>query len=183
MLKIVTPSFIPSPSCAGTAVRRSPRMMAAAAAALIAMCLLLTGCDGAPDSGDSPQVRESVSQKETEQAAPEEAPQPAAEQDDAQEEADRAAQEAAAQEAEQAAQEAAAQEAANQAAQEAAAQEAADRAAQEAAAQEEAQEQAPTSVYYANCAAVRAAGAAPLYEGDPGYRSQLDRDHDGVACE
>ncbi len=38
-------------------------------------------------------------------------------------------------------------------------------------------------VYYPNCAAARAAGAAPLYQGDPGYRSGLDRDHDGVACE
>jgi hypothetical protein len=38
-------------------------------------------------------------------------------------------------------------------------------------------------VYYANCAAARAAGAAPLYAGQPGYRSGLDRDHDGVACE
>jgi hypothetical protein len=39
------------------------------------------------------------------------------------------------------------------------------------------------TVYYANCAAARAAGAAPLYRGDPGYRSGLDRDKDGVACE
>ena len=38
-------------------------------------------------------------------------------------------------------------------------------------------------VYYANCAAVRAAGAAPIYRGDPGYSSKLDRDGDGVACE
>jgi len=38
-------------------------------------------------------------------------------------------------------------------------------------------------VYYANCAAVRAAGMDPLYVGDPGYRSGLDRDGDGVACE
>ncbi|GAA4916097.1 excalibur calcium-binding domain-containing protein [Stackebrandtia albiflava] len=37
--------------------------------------------------------------------------------------------------------------------------------------------------YYENCAAVRAAGAAPLYAGDPGYRPGLDRDKDGVACE
>lgn len=37
--------------------------------------------------------------------------------------------------------------------------------------------------YYPNCAAVRAAGAAPLRVGDPGYRSGLDRDRDGVACE
>lgn len=39
------------------------------------------------------------------------------------------------------------------------------------------------AVYYANCSAVKAAGAAPLYEGDPGYRIKLDRDKDGVACE
>lgn len=39
------------------------------------------------------------------------------------------------------------------------------------------------SVYYASCAAARAAGVAPLYAGEPGYRSGLDRDHDGVACE
>lgn len=38
-------------------------------------------------------------------------------------------------------------------------------------------------VYYANCAAARAAGAAPLYRGQSGYRLPLDRDHDGVACE
>ena len=37
--------------------------------------------------------------------------------------------------------------------------------------------------YYANCAAARAAGAAPLNRGDPGYRAGLDRDGDGVACE
>jgi hypothetical protein len=38
-------------------------------------------------------------------------------------------------------------------------------------------------VYYANCAAVRAAGAAPLRAGQPGYREQMDGDRDGVACE
>ena len=42
---------------------------------------------------------------------------------------------------------------------------------------------APASVYYANCAAVRAAGAAPLRVGQPGYRGQMDGDSDGVACE
>lgn len=42
---------------------------------------------------------------------------------------------------------------------------------------------APASAYYENCDAARAAGAAPLYRGDPGYRSGLDRDDDGVACE
>jgi hypothetical protein len=38
-------------------------------------------------------------------------------------------------------------------------------------------------VYYKNCTAARAAGAAPIYEGQPGYRAGLDRDGDGVACE
>jgi hypothetical protein len=39
------------------------------------------------------------------------------------------------------------------------------------------------SVYYKNCAAARAAGAAPLYRGQPGYRDDMDGDQDGVACE
>ncbi|QBJ98615.1 DUF1524 domain-containing protein [Rhodococcus sp. ABRD24] len=38
-------------------------------------------------------------------------------------------------------------------------------------------------VYYKNCAAARAADAAPIYAGQPGYSSKLDRDGDGVACE
>ncbi|MFF2317561.1 DUF1524 domain-containing protein [Arthrobacter sp. NPDC058097] len=42
---------------------------------------------------------------------------------------------------------------------------------------------APAAVYYANCAAARAAGAAPLHAGSAGYRPALDRDSDGVACE
>ncbi|WP_199863448.1 MULTISPECIES: excalibur calcium-binding domain-containing protein [unclassified Streptomyces] len=44
-------------------------------------------------------------------------------------------------------------------------------------------EDAPEEVYYANCTAVRAAGAAPIHRGEPGYDSHLDRDGDGVACE
>jgi hypothetical protein len=46
-----------------------------------------------------------------------------------------------------------------------------------------AQPDPPASVYYKNCAAVKAAGAAPLYRGQPGYASHLDRDGDGIACE
>lgn len=38
-------------------------------------------------------------------------------------------------------------------------------------------------VFYANCYGVRAAGAAPVRRGDPGYGRHLDRDGDGVACE
>jgi hypothetical protein len=40
-----------------------------------------------------------------------------------------------------------------------------------------------SSVYYSNCSEARAAGAAPLHAGEPGYRSGLDRDSDGTACE
>jgi micrococcal nuclease len=40
-----------------------------------------------------------------------------------------------------------------------------------------------SGTYYPNCAAVREAGAAPLYAGDPGYSGDLDSDGDGVACE
>ena len=36
---------------------------------------------------------------------------------------------------------------------------------------------------YRNCAEARAAGAAPVYAGDPGYGVHLDRDRDGVGCE
>lgn len=38
-------------------------------------------------------------------------------------------------------------------------------------------------VYFANCSEARAAGAAPINVNEPGYRSGLDRDKDGVACE
>ncbi|WP_436774732.1 excalibur calcium-binding domain-containing protein [Yinghuangia sp. YIM S09857] len=41
----------------------------------------------------------------------------------------------------------------------------------------------PAVVNYANCAAVRAAGAAPIHRGDPGYDDHLDRDGDGIGCE
>lgn len=38
-------------------------------------------------------------------------------------------------------------------------------------------------VWFRNCAAARAAGAAPLYRGRPGYRPEMDGDGDGIACE
>lgn len=44
-------------------------------------------------------------------------------------------------------------------------------------------EPAPAAVSYPNCSAVKAAGAAPIYAGQPGYGSHLDRDGDGIACE
>ena len=42
---------------------------------------------------------------------------------------------------------------------------------------------APAPVHFSSCKQAREAGAAPLYRGDPGYSSNLDRDNDGVACE
>lgn len=79
---------------------------------------------------------------------------------------------------------AAEEEAARKAAEEqAAAQAEAQRQAEEAARQAQQQQQAQQNVHYANCSEVRAAGAAPLYQGQPGYNGKLDRDHDGVACE
>jgi hypothetical protein len=38
-------------------------------------------------------------------------------------------------------------------------------------------------VSFRNCKAARAAGAAPVRVGDPGYGSHLDRDGDGIGCE
>jgi hypothetical protein len=36
---------------------------------------------------------------------------------------------------------------------------------------------------YKDCTAAREAGAAPINKGEPGYRTGLDRNGDGVACE
>jgi hypothetical protein len=41
----------------------------------------------------------------------------------------------------------------------------------------------PGSRAFRNCAEARAAGAAPVKRGDPGYGPHLDRDNDGVGCE
>ncbi len=42
---------------------------------------------------------------------------------------------------------------------------------------------APRSVYYANCRDALLDGAVSIRRSDPGYRSPLDADNDGVACE
>lgn len=39
------------------------------------------------------------------------------------------------------------------------------------------------SVHYGNCSEARAAGAAPVHRGEPGYGSHLDRDGDGTGCD
>lgn len=36
---------------------------------------------------------------------------------------------------------------------------------------------------FRNCDEARAAGAAPVHRGDPGYGPHLDRDNDGIGCE
>ncbi|MGW0085422.1 excalibur calcium-binding domain-containing protein [Streptomyces sp. NPDC003393] len=36
-------------------------------------------------------------------------------------------------------------------------------------------------MYYTNCSEARAAGAAPIHRGEPGYASRLDGD--GVDCD
>jgi hypothetical protein len=36
---------------------------------------------------------------------------------------------------------------------------------------------------YATCEDVRAAGKAPIYPGQPGYKDSFDRDNDGIGCE
>ena len=59
--------------------------------------------------------------------------------------------------------------------------------ARQATAAQQAQQQAfvtqPQQGSYRNCSEARAAGAAPLYRGQPGYSARLDRDGDGIACE
>lgn len=84
---------------------------------------------------------------------------------------------------------AAADAAAQQAAADAAANEAARLAAEQAAQQQAPAPQplleapAPAGAYYANCTEAKAAGVAPIYQGQPGYRGALDRDKDGIACD
>lgn len=41
----------------------------------------------------------------------------------------------------------------------------------------------PKDVTYKNCAEAKAAGAAPIRRGEPGYGKHLDRDNDGIACD
>lgn len=42
---------------------------------------------------------------------------------------------------------------------------------------------ARSGTYFRNCNEARAAGAAPLRRGQPGYRPEMDGDGDGIACE
>jgi len=49
--------------------------------------------------------------------------------------------------------------------------------------QDDPQRFSASSASFANCTAARAAGAAPVRRGQPGYGPHLDRDGDGVGCE
>jgi hypothetical protein len=127
-----------------------------------------------------------AAKKSKEQAAARKAKEEAAEEKaKAKAAAERAAKQKAA--AEKAKAKAAAERAAEQKAAEARRQEAARRSAAAKAEAErkaaEQQRQQNANVYYKNCDAVRAAGAAPIYRGNPGYAKHLDRDGDGVGCE
>ena len=41
----------------------------------------------------------------------------------------------------------------------------------------------PEGRAFTNCCEARAAGAAPVRRGEPGYGPHLDRDNDGIGCE
>ena len=49
--------------------------------------------------------------------------------------------------------------------------------------QQPAAQQPPPQTYYANCDDARAHGATNIPQGTPGYRPELDADHDGFACD
>ncbi|HEY4993382.1 MAG TPA: excalibur calcium-binding domain-containing protein [Nakamurella sp.] len=135
--------------------------------------------------------RDQYNQWLAQKAAEEEAARQAAE-EAAKQAAAEAARQAAAEAARQAA-EAAAQAAADQAARDAAAaqaeaeaerqsaeQEAANQAARSA---QEQQAQQSDQPFYASCDDARAAGQGPIARGEPGYRSALDPNDNGIACE
>jgi hypothetical protein len=47
----------------------------------------------------------------------------------------------------------------------------------------EASPAATAYTYYPNCSVARSLGAAPIFSGSRGYRTELDADRDGIACE
>jgi len=50
-------------------------------------------------------------------------------------------------------------------------------------AEEQKQQEESVNVYFKNCSEAKAAGAAPVYAGEPGYGKHLDRDGDGIGCD
>lgn len=201
----MTASAAPARSAAVGWARRHPKSTATAAVlALLFVIGSFGGEDDAPRQSAqsllaSSEADEEANRAADDKAAADEAAAKAAETaaaEAAKQEADRLAAEQAAQAkaaAEAAAKQAARQEADRLAAEQTQAKAAADAAAKaaaadaaaKAAAEQAAQEAAaaPAEVSYANCTEVRAAGAAPIYRGEPGYSTKLDRDRDGIACD
>jgi hypothetical protein len=56
-------------------------------------------------------------------------------------------------------------------------------AAQAAAAQSQAAQPAQRPVWFESCKAARRAGVAPIPQGQPGHRAELDKNGNGIACE
>jgi len=108
--------------------------------------------------------------KQEEQKAKEEAQAKAAEEKRKQEEAARAAEEKRVAEQKQKEQEALQ-----------AKQQAEEKAQSEAQAQQQQQQTQPAT--FANCTEVRAAGRAPIRQGEPGFQAKFDRDGDGIGCD
>ncbi|WP_427125080.1 excalibur calcium-binding domain-containing protein (plasmid) [Priestia megaterium] len=117
--------------------------------------------------------------KQEEQKAKEEAQAKAAEEKRKQEEAARAAEEKRVAEQKQKEQEAL--QAKQQAEAEQARKEAEEKAQSEAQAQQQQQQTQPAT--FANCTEVRAAGRAPIRQGEPGFQAKFDRDGDGIGCD
>lgn len=117
--------------------------------------------------------------KQEEQKAKEEAQAKAAEEKRKQEEAARAAEEKRVAEQKQKEQEAL--QAKQQAEAEQARKEAEGKAQSEAQAQQQQQQTQPAT--FANCTEVRAAGRAPIRQGEPGFQAKFDRDGDGIGCD
>ncbi|SDE14624.1 Excalibur calcium-binding domain-containing protein [Priestia aryabhattai B8W22] len=119
--------------------------------------------------------------KQEEQKAKEEAQAKAAEEKRKQEEAARLAEEKRVAEQKQKEQEAL--QAKQQAEAEQARKEAEEKAQAEAEAQAQQQQQQTQTASFANCTEVRAAGRAPIRQGEPGFEPKFDRDGDGIGCD
>ncbi|MGG3195407.1 excalibur calcium-binding domain-containing protein [Priestia aryabhattai] len=119
--------------------------------------------------------------KQEEQKAKEEAQAKAAEEKRKQEEAARVAEEKRVAEQKQKEQEAL--QAKQQAEAEQARKEAEEKAQAEAEAQAQQQQQQTQTATFANCTEVRAAGRAPIRQGEPGFQAKFDRDGDGIGCD
>ncbi|WP_394223534.1 excalibur calcium-binding domain-containing protein [Priestia aryabhattai] len=119
--------------------------------------------------------------KQEEQKAKEEAQAKAAEEKRKQEEAARVAEEKRVAEQKQKEQEAL--QAKQQAEAEQARKEAEEKAQAEAEAQAQQQQQQTQTASFANCTEVRAAGRAPIRQGEPGFEPKFDRDGDGIGCD